>query len=153
MRECEHHTRTVAAGRGAEADAHASGCERCRETLLVARALERLARSASQAPPPAVDARSLFRKSQFVARLLGEQRTAERAAQPLAFVQVVALAALAGAIGWTLMGGAAASAVAGRPPRSRAWRPGRWPWARSRPSPRPDSCGWRISRCVPCGRS
>jgi hypothetical protein len=119
MRECEHHTRTVAAGRGAEADAHASGCERCRETLLVARALERLARSASQAPPPAVDARSLFRKSQFVARLLGEQRTAERAAQPLAFVQVVALAALAGAIGWTLMGGAAASAVAG--PSSTAW--------------------------------
>ena len=119
MRECEHHTRTVAAVRSAEADAHASGCERCRETLLVARALQRLARSASQAPPPAVEARSLFRKSQFVARLLGEQRTAERAARPLAFVQVVALAALAGAIGWTLMGGATASPVAG--PSSMAW--------------------------------
>lgn len=120
MKECEHHARTVAAGRANEADAHAAECERCGETLLVARALDRLARSASQAPPPAVDARALFRRSQFVVRLLGEQRTADRTAGPLAFAQVVALAALAGAIGWALLGGGTLGPLAGDP--STGWR-------------------------------
>jgi hypothetical protein len=104
MSECEHHARTVAAARAGEPDAHASTCARCRDTRAVAGALDVLARGVSRLPPPALDARALFHRSRFLARLLGEQRSAERSARPRAFARVVAMAVLAGAIGWTLLG-------------------------------------------------
>jgi hypothetical protein len=61
------------------------------------------------------DARALFHRSRFLARLQGEQRQAVRSERPLVFARVVALAVMAGAIGWALLGGMDLGALAGAP--------------------------------------
>ena len=113
MKECERHGSTLAQARAGQADAHAAECDRCRDTLAVVDALAHLSADANRLPAPAADARVLFLRSRFVARLQGEQRRAERSERPLVFARVAALAVMAGVIVWTLLGGTSVEAPAG----------------------------------------
>lgn len=102
-RECEHHRQTVVAVHAKEADAHVAECAPCQDTALVVRVLDRLARTAAEIPPVATDPLALFRRSQFMARLRGDQRRAEQAARPLALAHIVAAGALAAGLVWLLL--------------------------------------------------
>jgi hypothetical protein len=105
MKECERHASTLAQALGGQPDGHAAGCARCGDTRLVAQALAGLAGDAHRLAPPAADARVVYLRSRFVARLRGEQRQEVRAERPLAFARVAAVTVMAGVVGWTLLGG------------------------------------------------
>jgi hypothetical protein len=115
MKECERHPETLAQAVAGRPDAHVAECERCRDTRAVVDALAHLSADANRLPAPAADARVLFLRSRFVARLKGEQRWAERSERPLVFARVAALAVMTGVIGWTLSGGTALAPMAGAP--------------------------------------
>ncbi len=115
MKECDRHAETLARARDGQPDAHAAECDRCRDTRAVVVTLARLSSDANRLAPPAADARGLFLRSRFVARLQGEQRRAERSERPLVFARVAAVAVMAGVIGWTLLGGASPVPMAGEP--------------------------------------
>jgi hypothetical protein len=98
--ECERHAHTIESARDERTDAHLSECERCRDTATVAGALVQLGRETARLPPPPFDAGAVFRRSQLIARLLGDQTTLERASRPVAFAQVAALALVISGLGW-----------------------------------------------------
>ena len=115
MKECERHASTLAQAVAGGPDAHVSECDRCQDTRAVMDALAQLSGDANRLRAPAADARVLFLRSRFVARLKGEQRRAERSERPLVFARVAALAVMAGVIGWTLLGGTTLATTAGAP--------------------------------------
>jgi hypothetical protein len=115
MKECERHASTLAQAVAGRPDAHVAECERCGDTRAVVDALAHLSADANRLRAPAADARVLFLRSRFVARLQGEQRRAERSERPLVFARVAALAVMAGVIGWTLLGGTAVATTAAAP--------------------------------------
>jgi hypothetical protein len=84
---CEHEEAVLrVAGReepGTELEAHAAGCETCRETLRVAGGLRRAA--AEEPPPRLPTAAQLWWRARIVRRLSGGDPRKERATRPLAW--------------------------------------------------------------------